>query len=353
MDTSKDIKIPKVLAIRTDFQHHGEDFGYKQILKFTQPFKVIGVNERNAAEKTPSIKKKYLWLFEFDLLKYSKDIDLVHILYGEDYYRWSYRLFKKPLVVTFHQPADILEREVLYGDYRGRIGRITHIVNKNRFKHLVAAIVTNKTQIDVLKKVMPEERIHYIPLGIHVERLNTKFYQGLTENIDYQTTSNIITVGNWMRDWAFYLETVKQCPEWTFHLINRNMDKAFLKTLPSNVKYYDDISDAEMFNLYLSSSFQFLPLVALAGSNAFIQGLGLGCPIVMTDINAEEFVNDKEIITLYEKGNVLDCVNKMKDIIMRTSEKRTELRKKANSYANQFSWEMAANKTIELYKKLI
>ncbi len=347
----------KVLAIRTDFAHHGEDFGYKQILKYTNPFEVIGINERGELKTRSMLKKKYQWLFEFDALKWRKKIDLVHILYGEDYFRFSSFLFKKvPIVATFHQPASILRREVLVGDYRGRIGRLTHLLVKNRFKNLAAAIVTNKTQIDVLKLVMPQEHIHYIPLGLHIESFNESFNKSITgENNSNKQDINVITVGNWQRDWEFYLKVVSHQYNWTFHLVNRNIELDLLKKFESykNIRFYPDISDEDLFALYLKADFQFLPVTGIAGSNAFLQGLALGCPVVMTNINADEFCNENEIISLYEKDNLMDCFDKMNSFANMPVNIKKNIHVKANQYANQFSWEYVATKTIELYKSII
>jgi hypothetical protein len=125
----------KILIIRTDFKHHGKDSGYKQILNYIHPYRIFGINEREENVSIPYFKLKYQWLYEFDTYKNKGMGDLVHILYGEDYFRWSTKLFTKiPVVATFHQPADLLEREVIYGDYRGRIGKLTHLLSKNRFK---------------------------------------------------------------------------------------------------------------------------------------------------------------------------------------------------------------------------
>jgi glycosyltransferase involved in cell wall biosynthesis len=347
----------RVLAIRTDFKHHGDQFGYKQILKYIHPYKVIGIDERDSEKKTSYFKGKYPWLFEFSAFKFRKEIDLIHILYGEDYYRFSSVLFKKvPVVATFHQPVDILRREVLVGDYRGRIGRLTHLLVKNRFNKLAAAIVTNKTQIDVLKLVMPIERIHYIPLGLDIEKFNDRFKKSETFKIESDKRDiNVITVGNWQRDWDFYLKVATHQKNWSFHLVNRNLELDLIKKFENieNIRFYSDISDDDMFELYLKADFQFLPVKGIAGSNAFLQGLALGCPAVMTNINADEFYSEPEIISLYKKDNMLDCVEKMNNILNKPLKLKKKTKLNANKYANQFSWQTVATKTIELYKTLI
>ena len=92
---------PRVLVIRTDFAHHGDRFGYKQLLAYIKPAFVFGVNERGPKPTTNILLRKYPWLYEFLAWPKRKQVDLVHIFYGEDYYRWSGFLFKgKPIVVT-------------------------------------------------------------------------------------------------------------------------------------------------------------------------------------------------------------------------------------------------------------
>ena len=127
------VAIPmKVLAIRSDFMHHGAHSGYKQILNYTDPYKVIGVNERSSVKQS-KILNAYCWPYEFVGYRYRKEIDLVHHLYADEFFRFSTRLFNSPIIGTFHQPPDLLERDVIYGDLRGRVAKLTHRLNKNRF----------------------------------------------------------------------------------------------------------------------------------------------------------------------------------------------------------------------------
>jgi glycosyltransferase involved in cell wall biosynthesis len=347
----------KVLAIRTDFIHHGEDSGYKQILKFTHPYKVIGINERDGLNHNSKLYLKYPWLFEFSALKYRKEIDLIHILYGEDYFRWATSLFKNiPVVVTFHQPAELLEKDVITGDYRGRVGKLTHNLNKNRFTNLAAAIITNISQKEVLKKVLPENKIHYIPLGIHLDEMNKKFSDYISTHTNRTIKrGTIITVGNWLRDWDFYIEVVKECKNLKFILVNRMLDEKYKNRVSDfpNLTYLENIPDDKLFNYFLESDVQFMPLAAMAGSNAFIQGMALGCPLVITDLGENSMLNHNLSISVYKKGNVADCVQKIQKVLDLPVEKLLELKHLANSYASSYSWEKIAKKTIELYKQVI
>ena len=263
-------------------------------------------------------------------------------------------MFKKtPVVVTFHQPVETLQREVLKGDMRGRVGRITHRLTQSRFKKLAAAIVTSPSQIAVLEKVMPLEKIHYIPIGLHVETLNKKFAERLKKN--KTTPLTVLTVGTWMRDWNFYFKIVEASPEKNFHLVDRKISKDVFKQASEfkNLTYHADLSDEELFDLYLVADFQFLPVSGAAGSNAFLQGLALGCPTLITDLGYKEAGDLDDFVIYYEKGNLTDCMNKINVVANYSDSERKLAEQKANMFANQFSWQEIANKTMNLYKTLI
>lgn len=347
----------KVLAIRTDFKHHGDRFGYKQILKFTKPYKVIGIDERNSKHSIPVLKARYPWLFEFEALKFRKRVDLIHILYGEDYYRWSSYLFRSvPVVATFHQPSETLLREIQKGDVRGKIGKLTHKLTKSRFKRLAAAIVTNPSQINVLRMVMDEKRIHYIPIGIHVEELNELFHSKPPRSkTPGHSGMNIITVGTWLRDWKYYFKFVDKCPQHHFHLIDRKMepDTKIEVDKRRNITYHSNVNDKELFRLYQTCDLQFLPVTGIAGSNAFLQGLALGCPTLVTYFEGDPVESGSKFIWYYKRDDVEDGINKLEEIQKLTNKDYQIIQEAANRYANEFSWKSIAEKTLKLYNQLI
>lgn len=342
----------KVLAIRTDFQHHGENHGYKQILKRIRPEVVLGINERSTEYQNNILFRKYQWLFEFKAVRHAKDIDVVHILYGEDYFRFSGRLFKhKPLIVTFHQPAEILEKEVFRGDMRGNVGRLTHLLNKKRFESIDAAIVTNPSQKAILREVMPEERIHVIPLGIDVQSLGKVYQQGKPKS-DF----SVITVGNWLRDWEFYFKVIRACPHIRFNLINRKLDTKWRQYALQfkNLTFHDNVEDEELNRLMLHSDIQFVPITGLAGSNALIHGFALGCPLLVTALEQDNlYGGNKPFVKRYEKGNLHHCVEQLNQLLNLPQNELKSLQSEAYLYAQRYSWDHVADRHIELYKSLL
>ena len=347
----------KVLSILTRFKHHGENSGYKQILRYIKPTFELGINE-DANVKLPSWKAKYQWLFEWESLRYRKQIDIIHVMYGEDYLRFSPFLFKKiPVIATFHQPAASLEREIAKGDLRGKVGRLTHLITQSRFEKLAAAIVTEKSQKSVLMKVMDEDKIHVIPLGVHL----THFVDASREFAKDGITKNgnqIITIGNWLRDWDMYRNVVRQCrithPTWEFHLVNRRIEQSLRDELTNlGVIFHDNISDQELKKLIFTSSLHFLPVIEASGNNALFESLALGCRIVLTDVFNGDFFIENPAVTLHPKGDVDNTIDILKSLMTTSEIEKEKVFDLCRSVSKKYDWQEIANRTLAVYKSIL
>lgn len=274
----------KSLAIRTAFAHHAANSGYKRILEHTKPFEVLGVDEVTGIS-VPKLANRYRFTAEFYAFQRHlvSKFELIHILYGEEYFRFSKRLFANtPVVATFHQPPEVLEREINRGDPMGRAYRIAHVLNRARFDQLDAAIVITEAQKTLLAQKMDSARIHVIPLGCDSVPLIARANQ-ISPPLQY---NEILTVGNWLRNWDFYFKFVEYClqnrPEWKFRLINRKLSELHqLKARGlSNLIYESDASDVELARAYRRAAVQFLPFKEATGNNSLNEGLACGCPVV-------------------------------------------------------------------------
>ena len=194
------------IALRTDFAHHGSRGGYKQLLKFTKPAKIFGINDRhNSRLSSLSPWRRYKWLHEFSAGWYARtrNIPLIHILYGEEYFRFSTHIpSESKVVVTYHQPPDVLRREVEHGDKSGRLYGWAHRLTRERLKKVDAVIAITPQQRSVLADYIPAERIHVIPLGCYSEEKSKRVKElGVADS-----GKQILTVGHWRRDWDLYIK---------------------------------------------------------------------------------------------------------------------------------------------------
>ncbi|MCH7535963.1 MAG: glycosyltransferase [Bacteroidetes bacterium] len=343
------------LLIYSSYKHHGPDTGYKQIAKLIDNAKKLGVdynNESNVSKR----KLSYLWLTEFEAWKFRNDIDLLHIMYGEEYLRFSPYLFKRiPIIVTFHQPPKKLEEYIKKGSQKGRIDAFTHQITKNRFSKIDAAIVTEENQKDVLKTVMSEEKIHVIPLGIYVDKyINAN---AAMEQNGVEHKNQILTVGNWLRDWDFFDKVLKHFKDSDkkFILVNRNFSSDQLHHFSkfNNVQVLYDIDDAELRRTYFESRLHFLPLKEAAGNNALLEGFAMGCPTVMSNIVGNNFPFKSQALSLFDKTRVESAVEAINRVFSLSEEDYKALRNEAIKVVDNFDWAEIANRTKEVYKKIL
>ncbi|MEZ4800758.1 MAG: glycosyltransferase [Flavobacteriales bacterium] len=347
----------KLLVILTKFHHHGENSGYKQILKFLPPAIELGIDE-SQPKKTPRIKQKYQWLFEWDAKKLSKNVDIIHVFYGEDYFRFlPWLCTKTPIVATFHQPASTLKREVIKGDLRGRIGMITHLFTKKRFEKLAAAIVTEKSQKEVLSLVMDDSKIHVIPLGVHLSQFTEGFEllksQGIAKRLN-----KVVTVGNWKRDWEFYKRVVAMSSlkkmNLEFHLVNRKFseeEKEEFRQL--GVHVHDDLSDMKLKEQLYTSSVMYLPVSEASGNNALFESLAIGTPVVISDVFNGDFFIEENCVRLSSRDNELAALEAIVSFCQNDEQSRAQILHLCKLVAQRYDWKDVAEKTLNIYNSIL
>lgn len=348
----------KILVIRTDFSHHGSESGYKQLLRYISPAYILGLKEGDE-ELVSKSRLRYQWLFEFSARKFKNKIDLIHVMYAEDYLRFSPMLFPRiPVVATFHQPPDTLEIEISSGKTRGKVGQYTHWLTRSRFRKLAAAIVTEENQKAVLSKVMPPSRIHVIPLGVHLSGFH-RVYNEMRAKNEIPVRGQIITVGNWLRDWKFYISVLQYCQlhrkEYVFHLINRKLEPDLETELTafSNLQIHRNISDSDLKKMLYLSRVHFLPVSGASGNNALMEGLAIGCPAVMTDVVSPDFPLRSESVRLYKTGQLDSAMICLDDILNLNEEQYLALKESTFARSIPFDWKEIATRTLKVYQNSV
>jgi glycosyltransferase involved in cell wall biosynthesis len=347
--------LPRSAALRTAYSHHANNAGYKTILEHTKPQAVFGKDER--IPTTFDIRRRYLWLYEFEVARYARknQIDLVHILYAEEYYRFLGRLIRRiPIVATFHQPEDLLLKEVTSGGSMGRVSKLAHALNRNRFSLLAAAIVMTPRQKDILAMVMPADRIHVIPLGVDSAHLTQSFKT-------HQSPRNsklIITVGNWQRDWEFYFATVEHCrsrfPEWQFVIVNKKLPSEYRSRINgfTNITFRDNVGDKGLHELYLTAAFQFLPLLGAAGNNALNESLALGCPVV-TNVAPDAYRESDSVVSVYPSSSVEAAVAAFQRYTSLQQIEQKAISQMANERSREYDWSVVASQALDVYRSVL
>lgn len=325
----------KHAILSTIYKHHSSEGGYHQLAKFTKPDYIFGSNELTGG----SFLDKYKWLHEFNLAINAKNIDLIHIYYAEEYYRFlSYLKPNTPIVATFHQPPSVLKEELEKGNRMGRVYGFTHKLTKSRFKKIDAAIILHENQRTILEKYIPSDRIHYIPHGLYPS----------SNNYNIKRDNTVLTVGNWLRDWDLYENIIciaeDSIPNVRFELINRSIENKIIERLTKykNFKWLNNISDDELKSKYSTSSCIFLPVTELTANNAVNEALIHNCPII---VNKQLF--STQYRDIYQTNDIQEIIKTIALLV------DTNIVVDYCEILNILNWDSIAKRTKELYYKVI
>lgn len=342
------------IAITSYFAHHASFNGYRQILSYTKPDAIFGIDERRS-DTSDLWGKRYPCVHEWRAWRWHRNhpVDVVHVLYGEWYLYASPWLFgRTPVIATFHQPPEKLSRLLKHGPETGRVMHLVHRITQKRFSRLAAAIVLTQEQRQVLSKYMPEDRIHIIPLGTAANHLISAF-QTITVQ---RQPSMILTVGEWLRDWDYYFECVRLCqkayPSLSFVLVNRKLPARWhheARSL-SNLEWHDNASDETLLQCYARASVMFLPLLEATGNNSVNEAMAAGLPVVTTvplAIQAPE-----AFCTVSTQG--LDAtLNAILKTAALSEDVRADLRRETQQNLALHDWSVTAARTMDVYSLAI
>jgi len=87
-------------------------------------------------------------------------------------------------------------------------------------------------------------------------------------------------------------------------------------------------------------------------SNALLEAMSCGLPVVVTNVGGTEELVDKTNGFVFSPGNVEELVKILKELYF-NKEKLEELGKNSRKKAEQFNWNNIANKYLELFNTIV
>lgn len=171
----------------------------------------------------------------------------------------------------------------------------------------------------------------------------------------------LITVGNWLRDYEFWADTVlllaKQMPELQFAVVALPsvIGESFTRVrqqLQERVRLLHGIEDEDLKNLYRQATALFLPLKDAGANNALLEAMACGLPIVVSDFPVtREYAGDAGIF--FDRRKIDECVMTLKSVLEDENvrdEFSTLVRRRAVA---RFSWEFIAAQYAGLYSEVL
>lgn len=184
------------------------------------------------------------------------------------------------LIATCHQPCERL-KATREGDWR-----FHRFIAGVRIADIL--VVQCASHIEQYREIFPTSRLENIPLGV-----DTDFFRP-HGRVMKPARPRILTVGNWLRDYGTWAQTVKLlqsggCDADFVVVANQDTQRTARNALGGDhprVQFMSGLSDEALRDEYETASVFFLPLNHAMANDALLEALAMATPIVVTDLPA-------------------------------------------------------------------
>lgn len=174
------------------------------------------------------------------------------------------------------------------------------------------------------------------------------------------TSTRFLYVGQFLRDVGLFLRAVKVlrsvCPEAEFDLViarhaMRLMEYQELSAM-EGVKVHHDVSDEELRGFYQRARALLMPMEDFAASNAIVEAMSCGLPVITTDNGGAQDYGGGAIYPLVKAGDLDGLID-----LARTYLADDGLRERVSSASRDFAvrnlaWKKIAAQHVEIYREL-
>lgn len=342
---------PPVTLYSFSFAHHGKFSSFHRLLHYSTGCHVVDItvpfHKFMGPRWAERVNIRWRRLSEWRLRPVfaRKERQCVHYLYPENsLFRGVEWKGGHGLVLSCHQPGEFL-RSMRH--HQGYAGFFRALQRADRVVLLASRFA------DDYARYCGSQKVVVIPHGVDA----AFFRPGPVE----EREPLVLTVGNWLRDYAFWLRAAKclagQVREVTFAVVAspqtvENVRVEAREALGERVRFLQGLTDLELRALYQKASVLFLPLIDAGANNALLEAMATGLPIVTTDLSAtREYAGNCGVY--YQADDLEQCLGKMCRL-MEDKDERLRLgedgRKRAES---QFSWPVIAAKYAQLYREVL
>ncbi|MET0143512.1 MAG: glycosyltransferase family 4 protein [Ilumatobacteraceae bacterium] len=198
----------------------------------------------------------------------------------------------RPVIATVHKPATRLLADA---EARGAL------------EDCDALIALTRSQSEGLRASGCQQPITVIPHGVSIDAFRT------ADTAPPPSPSGpILVVGSFLRDWQF-AQRVLASPRLRHRevLAVGATARTELRGLPPNVQFTDRLSETELAGCYRTASALFLPVLDGTASNALLEAMAAGCPVICPDLPGfvEDYLGDRE--DTYAPGDVQSAVDRL------------------------------------------
>ena len=140
-------------------------------------------------------------------------------------------------------------------------------------------------------------------------------------------------------------------------LANKNRTQTNSKLISiarhEQVHWYGGISDEQLRKLYQQATMLVLPILDCTANNALVESISCGLPVISNDVGGLRDYTRSDFAELLQIGDVDGFVNAILELAENRQE-QVKRSKAARNFAETYlNWTHIANKTLEIYNKVI
>lgn len=312
-----------------------------------------------------SYSKKNLNLLDLEILKYGEP-DIVHI--HNIFPLWTYSVFdffnkrNIPIVMTLHNYRLIWEKISLFDKDRDKYGYFqnsnikSYIVSKliNRKKDLLSKItkfitLTEFSKKEFLSKGLPENKLVIKPNFLNITSSNIKPFSEKKNAIYASRISKekgILTLVEIFSNIDIEIDILGDGP------LLENIKK---NNKNKNIKFHGSLSREETRKFINRSKFIIIPSECYEGfPMTILESFREGTLVLASNIGSiQSIIKDKYNGVLFEYGDKLDLINKIKWILNNPNECDVITKNANKDFVNKFSSKVNYNQLLNIYEDAI
>lgn len=280
------------------------------------------------------------WRFALDTKLHPSDVQ--HVLYGEGHHYYFEHWHRAPsnVIATLHHPPAQWRQQ--------------HPSYLKNLRRLRSALVLYQCDVDEFEKFVGRERVRFVRHGV-----DTDFFQPPAQIPT--RAQRILFVGQNGRNFEMLERVVTHLahtfPELRFDFVVRDTIRTRfapltrLKNHPA-IQWHEKISDTALLALYQNSTLLLLPLDVCGATNAMVEALACGLPIVTTQVGG---VTDYGGGTVYPpvKNNDDDAMCALVQTYLQDAARRAMVARASRAFAETtLAWHVVAREHLAAYETL-